>query len=112
MFLLIFKSKKADSSPDGQLHGKTTYITRIIKILYNVHDNKHSLLKVKILQKKTGSSPDVQPILIIMDLIDIINSFYITVYYILIHRKKSSIPLQGIYSLDCLLSLGKGINSS
>ena len=47
-----------------------------------------------------------------MDLIDIINSFYITAYYILIYLQKSSIPLQGIYSLDCLLSLGKGINNS
>ena len=48
--------------------------------------------------KKAGSSPDIQPILIVMDLIDIINSFYITSHYVLIHRQKSSILLQGIYS--------------
>jgi len=76
-----------------------------------LHDINFAL-KVKVFRKKTGSSPDIQPILIVMDLIDIINSFYITAYYILIHLQKSSIPLQGIYSLDCLLSLEKGINSS
>ena len=76
-----------------------------------LHDINFAL-KVKVFRKKTGSSPDIQPILIVMDLIDIINSFYITVYYILIYLQKSSILLQEIYSLDCLLSLGKGINSS
>lgn len=74
----------------------------------DLHDINFAL-KVKVFQKKTGSSPDVQPILIVMDLIDIINSFYITVYYILIHFQKSSILLQGIYFSTLLRALKKRV---
>ena len=76
-----------------------------------LHDINFAL-KVKVFRKKTGSSPDIQPILIVMDLIDIINSFYITVYYILIYLQKSSILLQEIYSTTLYHLLGKLITPS
>ena len=66
-------------------------------------------LKVKVLQKKARSSPDVQPILIVMDLIDIINSFYITVYYILIYIQKSSSLSQETYFSTVLRALKKRV---
>lgn len=76
-----------------------------------LHDINFAL-KVKVFRKKTGSSPDIQPILIVMDLIDIINSFYITVHYILIYLQKSSILLQEIYSTTLYHLLGKLITPS
>ena len=74
----------------------------------DLHDINFTL-KVKAFQKKTGSSPDVQPILIVMDLIDIINSFYITVYYILIYLQKSSILCQETYFSTLLRALKKRV---
>ena len=44
-----------------------------------------------------------------MDLIDIINSFYITVHYILIHLQKSSILCQETYFSTLLRALKKRV---
>ena len=74
----------------------------------DLHDINFAL-KVKVLQKKARSSPDVQPILIVMDLIDIINSFYITVYYILIYIQKSSPLSKETYFSTVLRALRNSI---